>query len=310
MANNGTFLFGSEDGNYRRTWAWATLILVPLLFIIGQILFLLPAKLLGFITAENVETYPYVLNLIIGAFAVAALIFIAWIKVFERRSLASAGLGTRSGWVQRYLVGFAFGLLMATTVVLGIRMLGGYSIEAEVILTAADLVPIAILLFAFVLQAGTEEFVFRGWMMGRIAERYGLWAGVIGNSLIFTLMHVDMDNSAALGLRGIAIFTLTTLLFSIFLSLLVIRERSIWGAAGWHASWNWMFITCFGLPTTGIDLGLTPLLADYMPANSAPFWLTGGADGPEGSVLTPIILLIGSLIIAWMLLPARKRSRQ
>ena len=301
MSDNGTFLFGPVEGNYRRTWAWATLILVPLFLLSGQILFLLPAKLLGFITAENVETYPYVLNLIIGAFAAAACVFILWIKVFERRTLASAGLGIDKGWKQRYLRGFAFGLLMATSVVLGIRLLGGYSVEAEITLTAADLLPVAILLFAFVLQAGTEEFIFRGWMMGRIAERYGLWAGVIGNSLIFTLMHVDVDNSAALGLKGIAIFTSTTMLFAVFLSLLVIRERSIWGAAGWHASWNWMFITCFGLPTTGIDLGLAPLLADYMPAPDAPFWLTGGADGPEGSVLTPVILVIGTLILAGLL---------
>jgi len=301
LADSGTFLFGPADGNYRRTWAWATLILVPLFLLVGQILFLLPAKLLGYLTAENVETYPYILNLIIGAFAAAACVFMLWIKVFERRPLASAGLGLQSGWRQRYLRGFAFGLLMATSVVLGIRLLGGYSIEAETGLTAADLLPIVILLFAFVLQAGTEEFIFRGWMMGRIAERYGLWAGVIGNSLIFTLVHVDVDNSAALGLKGIAIFTSTTMLFAIFLSLLVIRERSIWGAAGWHASWNWMFITCFGLPTTGIDLGLAPLLADYMPAPDAPFWLTGGADGPEGSVLTPIILVIGTLILAWLL---------
>ena len=305
MADNGTFLFGPAEGNYRRTWAWATLILVPLFLLGGQILFLLPAKLLGYLTAENVETYPYVLNLIIGAFAVAACIFIIWIKAFERRTLASVGLGLDSGWKQRYLRGFAFGLLMATSVVLGIRLLGGYSIEAEIALTAADLLPIALLLFAFVLQAGTEEFIFRGWVMGRIAERYGLWAGVIGNSLIFTLLHVDVDNSAALGFKGVAIFTSTTMLFAVFLSLLVIRERSIWGAAGWHASWNWMFITCFGLPTTGIDLGLAPLLADYMPSPDAPFWLTGGTDGPEGSVLTPIILVVGTLVLAWML--RRKR---
>lgn len=308
MASNGTFLFGQEDGNYRRTWAWATLILVPLFFLIGQILFLLPTKLLGFTTAENIETYPYVLNLIIGAFAATACVFMLWVKVFEKRSLASAGLGMSDDWVKRYLWGFAFGLLMATSVVLGIRLLGGYIIEAEIVITAADLVPIVVLLFAFVLQAGTEEFVFRGWMMGRIAERYGLWAGVIGNSLIFTLMHVDVGNTAALGLKGIAIFTSTTLLFAIFLSLLVIRERSIWGAAGWHASWNWMFITCFGLPTTGIDLGLKPLLADYMPAPDAPFWLTGGADGPEGSVFTPIILTVGCLIVVWMMKARKNRT--
>jgi len=300
-----TFLFGADEGSYRRTWAWATFLLVPFFFIGGQILFLLPAKLFGWITRENVETYPYVLNLIIGAFAVCALIFWLWIRFFERRNLKSVGLSFDKRSTKRYARGFVLGLLMAAGVVYTVRLLGGYSVEAETHLALTDMVPILILLFAFILQAGTEELVFRGWMMGRLAERYGLWVGVIGNSILFTLMHVDSEALVALGLFGIALFTSATLLFSIFLSLLVIRERSIWGAAAWHASWNWMFITWFGLPTTGIDLGLAPLVADYMPTPDAAVWLTGGTDGPEGSVLTPIVLLIGTLVLSWML-----RTRQ
>ena len=305
---SATFLFGAAAGSYRRTWAWATFILVPAFFVGGQILFLLPAKLLGWITRENVETYPYVLNLIIGAFAVCALIFWLWIRFFERRNLGSVGLSFDDRWTKRYARGFVLGLLMAAGVVYTVRLLGGYSVEAETHLTLTDIVPILILLFAFILQAGVEELAFRGWMMGRLAERYGLWVGVIGNSVLFTLMHVDSEASAALGLSGILLFTSATLLFSIFLSLLVVRERSIWGAAGWHASWNWMFITWFGLPTTGIELGLTPLVADYMPAPDAAVWLTGGADGPEGSVLTPIVLLVGTLVLSWMLQAKRSAS--
>ena len=303
-----TFLFGTAEGNYRRTWAWATFILVPLFFVGGQILFLLPAKLLGWITRENVETYPYVLNLIIGAFSVCALIFCLWIRFFERRNLRSVGLSFDDRSPKRYARGFVLGLLMAASVVYTVRLLGGYSVEADTHLALTDMVPILILLFAFILQAGTEELVFRGWMMGRLAERYGLWVGVIGNSILFTLMHVDSEALVALGLFGIALFTSATLLFSIFLSLLVIRERSIWGAAAWHASWTWMFITWFGLPTTGIDLGLAPLVADYMPTSDAAVWLTGGTDGPEGSVLTPLVLLAGTLVLSWMLRARRSAS--
>ena len=300
MANT-TFLFGPAGDNYRRTWAWATFIIVPVFFIGGQIMFLLPAKLLGWITRENVETYPHVLNLIIGAFAVSALIFILWVRYFERRDLRSIGLAFDAKALRRYIKGFAAGLLMAAAVVYSVRFLGGYSIEGESHLTMSALVPVFILMFAFILQSGTEELVFRGWMMGRLAERYGLWVGVIGNSVLFALMHVDIEALAALGVSGMVIFTTATLLFSIFLSLLVIRERSIWGAAAWHASWNWMFITWFGLPTTGIDLGLAPLVADYMPVPEAAVWLTGGTDGPEGSVFTPVILVIGTLVLARLL---------
>lgn len=303
-----TDLYGSIAEGQRRTWLWAVPVLVFVFMIGGQILTLLPAKLLGLVTRENVETYPQVLILIIGSFAMVALIFVLWIRFFERRPLSSAGLEVNSSSSKYYARGFLYGLLMAASVVFVVWMLGGYAVEAESSLGAADLGPIIILMFAFVLQSGTEEFVFRGWMMGRIAERWGLWAGVIGNSVVFSLMHVDSEALAALGASGIAIFVFATMLFSIFLSLLAIREKSVWGAAAWHAAWNWMFITWFGLPTTGIELGLAPLAADLMPMPDAAVWLTGGTDGPEGSFMTPVVLALACVVL--IATSAKARGRQ
>jgi membrane protease YdiL (CAAX protease family) len=293
-----TELFEAETPDYRRTWIFAVPVLAFTFFIVGQILALLPIKYLGLASRETIETYPTILYLIIGAFSMAALVFAAWLRFFERRSWASVGLGLGKDVRRNYLYGFGLGLLMAASVVYAVRLLGGYAIEAEVDLQLRDLVPILILMFAFILQSGTEEVVFRGWMLGRIAARYGLWAGVIANSVLFTLMHVDTEALAALGLSGTLLFVAATLLFSIFLSLLVMKEKSVWGAAAWHAAWNWMFITWFGLPTTGIELNLVPLVSDLMPVAEAAVWLTGGTDGPEGSVLTPIVLALGCL---WLL---------
>lgn len=299
-----TELFEAGTPDCRRTWILAVPVLVFAFFILGQLLTLLPVKILGLASRETIETYPTILFLIFGAFGMTALIFAAWLRFFERRSWASVGLGLYEDARRNYLLGFCLGLLMAAAVVYGVRLLGGYVTEAEVDLQLRDLVPIFILMFAFMLQSGVEELIFRGWMLGRIAARYGLWAGVIGNSVLFTLMHVDTDALAALGLGGTVLFVAATLLFSVFLSLLVIKEKSIWGAAAWHASWNWMFITWFGLPTTGIELNLVPLVSDLMPTPDAAVWLTGGSDGPEGSVLTPIILALGCL---WLVRSLRRQ---
>jgi membrane protease YdiL (CAAX protease family) len=290
-----TQLFEAEPLNHRRTWIWAVPVLAYLFFILGQILALLPAKVLGLISRETIETYPTILYLIIGAFGMTALVFMLWLHFFERRSLASVGLEFSTDARRNYLLGFGLGLLMAALVVYSVRLLGGYVVEAEVSLGLQDLLPISILMFAFMLQSGAEELIFRGWMLGRIAARYGLWAGVVGNSILFTLMHVDTEALAILGPSGTTLFVAATLLFSVFLSLLAIRQKSIWGAAAWHASWNWMFITWFGLPTTGIELNLAPLISDLAPAADAAVWLTGGTDGPEGSIFTPIVLALGCL---------------
>ena len=304
-----TELFEAETSTHRRTWILAVPVLAFAFFIVGQVLTLLPVKLLGLASRETIETYPTILFLIIGAFGTTAVVFVAWLRFFERRSWASVGLGLSKGSGRNYVLGFGLGLLMAASVVYAVRLLGGYAVEAEVHLQLRDLAPITILMFAFMLQSGVEELIFRGWLLGRIAARYGLWAGVIANSVLFTLMHFDGDVSA-LGVSGTLLFAAATLLFSVFLSLLVIKEKSVWGAAAWHAAWNWMFITWFGLPTTGIELNLVPLVSDLMPTPETAVWLTGGTDGPEGSILTPIVLALGCLWLARYLRRYRSSGHQ
>jgi membrane protease YdiL (CAAX protease family) len=290
-------LFPEEGNGYRQTWIWAVPVLVFVLFMLGQLLVLLPADALGLVSKETVETYPTVLYLILGSFIMVALLFILWIKFFERRSLAGVGVVIGRQTKGFYLRGYALGLLMGAAAVCGIYLFGGYVLESGANLTAPDLVPILILMIAFIVQSGTEEMVFRGWMMGRISARYGIWAGIFGNSILFTLMHVEIGELGTTPPVMMVLFTLMTFMFSVFLSLLVIREKSIWGASAWHAAWNWIFITWFGLPTTGIELGLRPLIVDLEISEAAPEWLTGGIAGPEGSIITLIILTLGCLVL-------------
>lgn len=72
------------------------------------------------------------------------------------------------------------------------------------------------------------------------------------------------------------------------------RQKSIWGAA----AWNWFFINGFGLATTGIELGLHPLIVDLKAVETAPVWLSGGLDGPEESIVTVIVLAVGGGLVA------------
>jgi hypothetical protein len=51
----------------------------------------------------------------------------------------------------------------------------------------------------------------------------------------------------------------------------------------------------FDLPITGLDVHLPALLEKLVPVG--PDYLTGGYDGPEGSVLTLALLATGSLLL-------------
>jgi membrane protease YdiL (CAAX protease family) len=297
-------LFPEENHDYRRTWFWAVPLVVLILFLAGQLLVILPADALGLVTEETIETYPNIFYLVAGTFTMVALLFTLWIKFFERRSMAGVGLVFNPQTKPFYLRGYGAGLIMGSLVVVGILLLGGFTVETGTGLAASDLIPIFLLMLAFILQSGVEEMVFRGWMMSRLSARFGLWVGVAGNSLLFTLMHVDFESLDTTPVVMLVISVVMTLLFSIFLSILVIREKSIWGASAWHAAWNWIFITWFGLPTTGIELGLNPLIVDLSPVEGGPVWLTGGTDGPEGSILSIVVLALGCGVVLW-----RKSSR-
>jgi len=289
----------------RKTYIWAIPVLVIVFTFGGQILALLPAKHLNLISKENVENYPNILYLIVGSFTAVAIIFALWIRFFERSDFASVGFVTSARPRRHYLLGMLTAALMSGAVILSVLVLGGYAVERPNAITPGALVPILVLLFAFALQSATEEFVFRGWMMGRIAERYGVAAGVIGNSALFALMHFDIDTPETVATSYTIMLAASAFLFAVFLSLLAVKEKSIWGACAWHAIWNWSFITWFGLPTTGLDLGLTPLLVDLMPVQDASIWVTGGDHGPEGSIVCLAVLLLASL---WLLFRIRQNQ--
>ena len=76
----------------------------------------------------------------------AAILFIAWLKLFERRSLASAGLASGGSARMEYVRAYGLGLFMAAAVVLCVLLLGGYELESAVDMRFGDLVPITVLI--------------------------------------------------------------------------------------------------------------------------------------------------------------------
>jgi hypothetical protein len=114
---------------------------------------------------------------------------------------------------------------------------------------------------------------------------------------MFTAMHYQGSDMEMATPMMTVNFYVMCFLFSVFLSLYVIRTGSVWAACAWHASWNWAFITWFGLPTTGISMDVKPLIVDLNPTEGAPSWLTGGMMGPEDSVMVLVVLGLGCAVL-------------
>ncbi len=218
------------------------------------------------------------------------LIVLLWVRLVERRSLASIGL-TGARPLRTFLTGLVIGVISILAIIGAMWLAGGLvtmSAPANAWGSADALWIIALLLPSFALQAGTEEILFRGWLLSVVAKKFNVPLAVLLSSALFTLAHLSRDQHW--------LITLSSFLFALFCCIWVLRTRNLLGVMGWHAGWNWMLAVGFGLPVTGIDVGIPALLLNLKPTGAD--WLTGGGEGPEGSVVC-IGYFIAAMLALW-----------
>lgn len=223
-------------------------------------------------------------------FAMTGLVFLGWIRFIEGRSAASIGL-LKADRARLFIQGHLVGLATISLVVLAIGISGGYGIGAlgPALASPPALARIGLLLLGFALQSSVEELLFRGWLLSLLARKFNLVAGVLLSSLVFTFLHFSPRQHWAT--------TLCYFLFSVFTCAWAIRSGHIWGVMGWHAGWNWLLAVGFELPVTGLDAGLPALLVKLNPRGAV--LLTGGTQGPEGSLWCSLFFLLATAYLWW-----------
>jgi hypothetical protein len=66
---------------------------------------------------------------------------------------------------------------------------------------------------------------------------------------------------------------------------------------GWHGAWNWLLGVGFETPVSGLNLKMPALIVRLVP--TGPALLTGGAEGPEGSLFCTGLLVGGTAFVLW-----------
>jgi membrane protease YdiL (CAAX protease family) len=292
----GIEIYAQRKRRHRRTWTLAAIVLGLVFMVCGEVGAYLPAVATGFVEPGGGDDgWPQMAYQLGAAFGLSAILVLLWAWLFERRG--PAALGLNADGPRRFLRGYLIGLAFLGGVVGIIWAAGGYVVEGAGAFgsaaAGAALLPIGVLMLGFIIQGSTEELLFRGWLMQLIASRHGLWIAVIANSVLFALAHagnIEPSNELYVGLVNIV-------LFGLFISLYAVREGSLWGVCGWHAAWNWLLGLGFGLEVSGQVIATTPLVTDLTGAPGAAWWLTGASFGPEASLVTTAVLLIGTVVL-------------
>ncbi len=292
----GIELYAQRKLRHRRTWTLAAIVLGLAFMVAGEIAAYLPAVALGFVQPGGGDDgWPQVAYQLAASFGLTTVFILLWAGLFERRGPSALGLNPIG--LNRFVCGYVVGMAFLATVIGVIWLGGGYVVEGpgafQSSAVGTALLPIGVLMLGFIIQGSSEEILFRGWLMQLIASRHGLWIAIIANSALFALAHagnIEPSKELYVGLANVV-------LFGLFVSLYAAREGSLWAVCGWHAAWNWLLGLGFGLEVSGMRIDTTPLIADLANKPDADWWLTGGAFGPEASLVTTAVLLLGTIVL-------------
>lgn len=213
--------------------------------------------------------------------AATMLAYVVMVRRVDRRSLLSAGLTAR-GLFSETGIGLLIGGGVFSAVMGMMRAVGVYHI-AGVNPHFHPLVPLGLFLFLAVFQ----EVAVRGYIFQTLERRWGSAVALIASTVFFGLAHLGspVDGlTTAQWLVGPAFISVET---GLLFTAAYLLTRRLWLPIGIHWGWNFFESSIYGAANTG-SWGNEPntLFSDRF---TGPFLLTGGAFGPEASVICLII---------------------
>jgi hypothetical protein len=207
----------------------------------------------------------------------------------EHKPLIFYGLeGTRR--FINFLYGLLFGVV-ALSALVGVLNLSGYLIiDGQQIFGQTAWLYAAGWFAGFFLVGLYEEYFMRGYMMVTLSRGIGFWWSAVVFSVLFGCIHLTNKGESP---AGIASAALIGFVFCISLWYL----KSLWWAIGFHASWDWAESYLWGTADSG-KIAEGHLFGVHPQGN---ILFSGGATGPEGSLLIlPLLLIITALMwLAW-----------
>ncbi|HMI18532.1 MAG TPA: type II CAAX endopeptidase family protein [Sphingomonas sp.] len=216
------------------------------------------------------------------------LVAYAWtVRLIERRRAIELAIGPG---VAPFLIGSLIGVALMAAVYLTLDGLGlvafapGTGFEGLV----GGLV-------AFFAAAVLEELVTRAVIFRIVEEAAGTTIGIAVSAILFGLLHAFNPGATIISTAAIAIEA------GGLLAVAYALTRNIWLVVGLHMAWNFTEGNIFGAQVSG-ESAPHSLLRTTL---SGPQFLTGGAFGPEASIVSVIVCLAAAVVIGALVMRRR-----
>ena len=266
---------------------WACLLFLGLLALLEWLAGLLAKQLHAPHLARGSSVPPG--YMIAGELVSAALVLLVTLAMarLERRRFGSFGLGDKA-CLPRIAGGLVCGFAAISALVGGLWARHLLVIEGQALHGSAAWRYGLAWGMGFLLVALFEETLLRGYLLFTLARGVGFWWSAVLLSLGFGLIHGNNAGETPVGLFSAAA---VGLLFC----LSIWYTGSLWWAIGFHAAWDWGESFFWGTSDSGMMV--KGRLLGERPAGSA--LMSGGATGPEGSLLVFAVLLLCAVLV-WL----------
>lgn len=257
--------------------------------VLGVLAFLIIPGVVGYVLLLNIPAYAAVPLSTIAAVATlyAFKKYLSWYAE-DSESLSFRGKMRMMG------IGWAVSGVNFFAIIVCLFLCGYYRIVTIEFDIASQLSWLSL----FLLVGVVEEVIFRGILFRLIADKWNIAVGLTTSSLLFGLAH--LGNPGATLWAALAIALASGWLFGMAYAY----HQTIWVPVGMHWAWNYLEGGVFGCAVSGTPLDYRPLIA---PKISGTDLLSGGAFGPEASIICVAIGIGISIVYTMLYIKKRKR---
>lgn len=236
-------------------------------------LVLAAAPIVGVLVVANALELPMLV-----AGIVVPLLYVAYVRIVERRPVAELSITGAGGELLR---GFVLGAVLFGVTMLVLRIAGVAEItRGDGWRALVDGLGVA------VAAALVEETLMRAIFFRIVEDRLGSVIALVASAALFGFLHAFSPGATLVSTVAIALEA------GVILAAAYMYSRRLWMAIGLHTAWNFTEGGIFGASVSGT--APHGLLASHF---TGPPVLSGGAFGPEASVVAVVVCLIGGVVL-------------
>ena len=188
-------------------------------------------------------------------------------------------------WVGRYAIGCIAAPILLS-VILGVLATAGFMHVSLQDLQISNLIRHqSVLIPTFATAGFAEEFLIRGYLLRALSDGLGFWAAMLVTSVLFALGHYAEGDTLG---GSIGVFE-----FSVFCCLAIRATGSLVFSAGFHAAWDYTESAIYGVADSSFFFAGAFAHSTFR----GPAILTGGAAGPEASMLLLAVMAVLILLL-------------